>query len=63
MQPKLTRRQQEIMTLLVQGLTEREISLRFGKQVHGTIHNIYKRLGVNKRHEAVWLWEKMKNDN
>ncbi len=54
----LTRREQEVMTLLVQRLTAREIAERLvisDKTVNRHTATIYRKLGVNKRQELAAL--------
>lgn len=54
----LTKRQQEIFTLIIDGLCNKEIALLLGiseNTVEQHIRSIYKKLGIRSRVEAVKL--------
>lgn len=55
---KLTNRQQEIFSLIIKGLCNKEIALLLGiseNTVEQHIRSIYKKLGIRNRVEAVRL--------
>lgn len=56
---ELTYRQRELMELVVDGLKETEIAERLDLSyytVHTHMRNIYRKLGVRNRAEAVMTW-------
>lgn len=57
-QKKLTPREREVMRLVAQGLSNREVgeqlSLAMGT-VKWSLHNIYEKLDVSNRAQAVWF--------
>lgn len=60
---RLTSRESEIMDLIAEGLTNREIADRLvisGKTVKNHAHSIYKRLGAENRALAVSRWNDLK---
>ena len=56
MLPELTDREQQVLNLIADGLTNREISCRLlisESTVENHIHHIYEKLGVSNRVQAV----------
>jgi two-component system, NarL family, nitrate/nitrite response regulator NarL len=57
--PRLTRRELEILVLIEQGLSNKEIAARLTLQlatVKNHVHNLFAKLGVRRRFEAIeWL--------
>jgi DNA-binding NarL/FixJ family response regulator len=55
----LTRREREVLALMAEGLSNRQIADRLtisGKTVKNHVHHVYKRLQVDSRDQAVALW-------
>jgi DNA-binding NarL/FixJ family response regulator len=58
----LTRREREVMELIAGGLTNQEIAARLvisGKTVKNHVHQVYKRLKVAGREQAVARWRQI----
>ena len=56
MLPELTDRENQVLKLIADGLTNREISCKLsisGSTVENHIHHIYAKLGVSNRAQAV----------
>lgn len=62
----LTPRQQEVMELVSEGLTNKEIAQKLYIQcgtVKNHVHHILKKLGVSNRHEASYVYQKSYHAN
>lgn len=62
----LTPRQQEVMELVSEGLTNKEIAEKLYIQcgtVKNHVHHILKKLGVSNRHEASYVYQKTYHTN